>query len=151
LTFKEIGEELGISKTTAYNRMQLWKNEKGSMPAKKKEVEEVKDLVNLMASDDVVEAAEGVVGATLASKETARKTGQITGADIVTLKNTFAKLLDGSVDWQSVSSIAANLQGIRDGLEAGDSVSREILQAISKRREEDVIDIEDKEKEEEVE
>lgn len=134
LTYQEIADEMDIGKSTAHSRMKLWEEHLGSEPADEEEVEEVKDLFKLITEGGFQETIEGTVGAVLGSKESAQKTGRITGADVATLKNALAKFFEGKIEWEKIKYIANNIEGIREGLKGGDEVSEEVLEAISERK-----------------
>jgi len=134
-TYAEIADELGIAKSTAHSRMELWEEHIGEEPAEEEEVEEVEDLFELITRGGLQETIEGTVGAVLGSKESARKTGAITGSDIATLKNALSKFFEGEIDWEKIKFIANNVEGIREGLTGGDEVSKDVLEAISERKE----------------
>jgi len=136
-TYAEIADELGIAKSTAHSRMELWEEHVGGEPAEEEEVEEVEDLFELITRGGLQETIEGTVGAVLGSKESARKTGAITGSDIATLKNALSKFFEGEIDWEKIKFIANNIEGIREGLAGGDEVSKDVLEAISDKRKEE--------------
>jgi len=136
-TYAEIADELGIAKSTAHSRMELWEEHIGEEPAEEEEVEEVEDLFELITKGGLQETIEGTVGAVLGSKESARKTGAITGSDIATLKNALSKFFEGEIDWEKIKFIANNVEGIREGLAGGDEVSKDVLEAISEKKKEE--------------
>jgi len=136
-TYAEIADELGIAKSTAHSRMELWEEHVGGEPAEEEEVEEVEDLFELITRGGLQETIEGTVGAVLGSKKSARKTGAITGSDIATLKNALSKFFEGEIDWEKIKFVANNIEGIREGLVGGDEVSKDVLEAISEKKKEE--------------
>jgi len=134
LSYSEIGRKLNIGKSTAHSRMKLWKKHIGEKPAEEEEVKEIEGLFKLITEGGLQETVEGTVGAVLGSKESARKAGQVTGADIATLKNALAKFFKGEIDWEKIKFIANNIEGLREGFAGGDEVSEDVLDAISERR-----------------
>jgi len=132
-SFKEIGEEMGFSKSTAKRRLDTWKAHIGRQEAEEEEIERAEELLEGIIGGDTFDRVRGVVGGILADEDISRKLGEVTGADAGTLKNAISRILEGKATKEEVRLILSNVHGIYRGLAGGSEISKQVFDALPDR------------------
>jgi len=147
-SFREIGEELGFSKSTAKRRLETWKEHIGKEKADEEEIERAEELLKGIIGGDTFSRIRGVVGGIFADEDISRRLGEITGADAATLRNAISRILEGKATKEEVQLILSNVHGIYRGLAGGSEISKKVFEALPDRESLTEEESEEEEKEE---
>lgn len=109
MTYAEIADEMDIGKSTAHSRMKTWEKHIGS----ERETDEEK----LEDAGTIIQTVRGI----LSDVESSRKLGEISGADLATIRGTLKRIMEKKATKSEIHKIFANISGaIRGYIEGGE-------------------------------
>jgi len=108
MTIEQIAERTGTSESTVRRRLDLWADHIGREPAEEEEIDRVTSVIfEIFGSDDAAE-----------------RIGEVTGANVATIRGILERMMRREVTKAEVSRLLANIRGAVVGYFGGSDVFR---------------------------
>lgn len=114
-TLREIGDELGIAKSTVHNRIEMWKEEAGGREVSAED-EKAKDAMMIL------QTVKGV----LSERKIAEDIGKITGANVSTIEGVLKRIREGKATRKEIFNILSDFAGSIYGYIEGTDIFKQL-------------------------